>query len=50
MKARFEMSLWERIKAASLMWWAIVVTGEIELYDDEKENEEKSQNNLDSRE
>ena len=35
MKARFEMSLWERIKAASLVWWAIVFTGEIECSDDE---------------
>ncbi len=35
MKAKFKMSLWERIKAASLVWWAIVVTGEVECSDDE---------------
>lgn len=34
MKAKFEMSLWQRIKAASFVWWAIVVTGEIECADD----------------
>ena len=31
MKAKFEMSLWQRIKAASIIWWAIVVTGELEV-------------------
>ena len=34
-KARFEMSLWQRIKAACGVWWAIVVTKEIECGDDE---------------
>lgn len=38
-KAGFEMSLWQRIKAASLIWWAIVVTGEIECLDDELDDE-----------
>lgn len=33
--AKFEMSLWQRIRAASLMWWDIVVTGELECADDE---------------
>lgn len=34
-KAKFEMSLWWRIKAACGVWWAIVVTKEIECVDDE---------------
>jgi len=34
-KAKFEMSLWQRIKAACGVWWAIVVTCEIECGDDE---------------
>lgn len=34
-KAKFEMSLWQRIKAASIFWWAIVITKEIEALDDE---------------
>lgn len=37
-KAKFEMSLWQRIRAASLVWWAIVVTGEVECADDENES------------
>lgn len=28
-RVNFEMSLWSRIKAASLLWWAIVATGEL---------------------
>ncbi len=39
MKARFKMNLWQRIKAASLLWWAVVVTGEVELVDDEPATE-----------
>lgn len=31
----FEMGLWARIKAASSLWWAIVVTGKIDCLDDE---------------
>lgn len=34
-KAKFEMSLWQRIKAACGVWWAIVVTKELECIDDE---------------
>lgn len=34
-KAKFEMSLWWRIKTACGVWWAIVVTKEIECIDDE---------------
>ena len=34
-KAKFGMSLWQRIRAASALWWAIVVTGEISCFDDE---------------
>lgn len=34
MKAKFKMSFWQRVKAATGLWWAIVVTGEIELTDD----------------
>ena len=37
-KVHFQMSLWQRIKAASLMWWAIVVTGELSVIDDEGVN------------
>ena len=33
MIAKFQMSLWLRIKAATKLWWAIVVTGEIECTD-----------------
>lgn len=40
-KAKFEMSLWQRIKAASGVWWAIVVTKEIECADDQDEEEPK---------
>jgi len=39
-KAKFKMSLWQRIKAASVLWWAIVVTGEIECLEDEGTNSE----------
>lgn len=35
MKAKFEMSLWNRIRAASFLWWDIVVIGELECTDDE---------------
>lgn len=38
-KAKFKMSLWQRIRAASSVWWAIVVTGEIECLDDETTDE-----------
>ncbi|KKN03374.1 hypothetical protein LCGC14_1108220 [marine sediment metagenome] len=38
-KAKFEMSLWQRIKAACSVWWAIVVTKEVECEDDREENE-----------
>ena len=38
-KAKFDMSLWQRIKAASLIWYAIVVTGEISVDDDEEDEE-----------
>lgn len=34
-KAKFEMSLWLRIKAACGIWWSIVVTGELDCIDDE---------------
>lgn len=35
----FEMNLWHRIRVATIIWWAIVVTGEIECSDDcEEEN------------
>ena len=34
-KAKFEMSLWQRIKTACGVWWAIVVTKEVECADDE---------------
>lgn len=34
-KAKFDMSLWLRIKAACIVWWAIVVTGELDCIDDE---------------
>jgi len=34
-KTKFEMSLWQRIKAACLVWWAIVVTKELTCFDDE---------------
>lgn len=34
-KAKFEMSLRQRIKAACSVWWAIVVSKEIECGDDE---------------
>jgi len=36
-KAKFKMSLWLRIKAACGVWWAIVVTKELECLDDEPE-------------
>ncbi len=35
MKVKFKMSLWQRIKAACGVWWAMVVTGEIDCFDDE---------------
>lgn len=38
-KVKFEMSLWQRIRLASMMWWDIVVTGELECVDDEDEDE-----------
>ena len=44
-KAKFEMSLWLRIKAACGVWWAIVVTKEVECFDDEPQ-----ETNLDDRE
>lgn len=34
-KAKFEMSLWHRIRAASILWWSIVITGELECFSDE---------------
>ena len=34
-KCHFEMSLWQRIRAASLVWWNIVVTKEISCVNDE---------------
>ena len=37
MNVRFKMSLWQRIKAATSMWWEIVVTGEIECTDSDEE-------------
>ena len=37
-KAHFGMSLWQRIKAASILWWDIVVTKELACIDDEKDN------------
>ena len=36
-KAKFDMSLWQRLRAACSVWWAIVVTGEVECYDDTDE-------------
>lgn len=36
-KAKFEMSLWMRIKVACGVWWSIVVTKELECIDDEDE-------------
>ncbi len=33
-KAKFDVPLWARIKCACGVWWAIVVTGEIETLDD----------------
>jgi hypothetical protein len=36
-KARFQMSLWQRIKAACSIWWAIVVTKEIECVNEKNE-------------
>lgn len=41
MKANFKMSLWQRIKAASLIWWGIVVTGELDCVDDSDESIQK---------
>lgn len=40
MKAKFEMPLWQRIKAACALWWAIVVTGELECIDDTEAEQE----------
>ncbi|KKN77888.1 hypothetical protein LCGC14_0356250 [marine sediment metagenome] len=37
MKAELKMSLWQRIKLASIMWWAMVMTGELECYDDHED-------------
>ena len=37
MKAKFKMNLWQRIKAACNIWWAIVVTGELDCTDDREE-------------
>ena len=34
-RCHFEMSLWQRIRAACLVWWGIVVTKEISCVDDE---------------
>ena len=36
---KFRMSFWDRIKTASMMWWAIVVSGEIECCEEEHTKE-----------
>ena len=36
-KVKFKMNLWKRIKAACLVWWRIVVTGEIQCVDPNEE-------------
>ncbi len=35
MNAKFKMSLWNRIRAASLLWWDIVVLKGLKCVDDE---------------
>lgn len=42
LKAKFQMSLWDRIVAASIMWWAIVITGELECEDDREHDESEA--------
>lgn len=37
-KCKFEMTLWQRIKVACIMWWAVVVTKELTCVDDEENN------------
>jgi len=34
--AKFEMNVWQRIKAACSLWWAVVVTKEVTCFDDER--------------
>ncbi|MCK5601912.1 hypothetical protein KAR91_08590 [Candidatus Pacearchaeota archaeon] len=42
MKVEFNMGRWQRIKAATIMWWAIVFTGEINCCDEEHEKQPKT--------
>jgi hypothetical protein len=42
-KARFDMSLWQRVRAACSVWWAIVVTKEVECIDDEANSAHKDE-------
>lgn len=37
-KCKFEMTLWQRIKAVCIVWWAIVVTKELTCIDDGEDN------------
>ena len=39
--AKFDMSLYQRIRAANSLWWAVVVTGELDCLDDEAEGQEE---------